>query len=185
MCLHFRGVAGMRQCPKRATKLTTTRDDSQAMIKSQSKRYYIFGLFRVDITERLLFGERGVVPLTPKAFDTLMVLIENSKHVLSKDELMQMVWPDSFVEENNLAQNISALRKALGETSGGQKYIETMPKRGYRFVADVRESAVEAGGGPQTWPDNRMQPGSSERPQRKGSPFSREVVIIGRAIDFK
>jgi pimeloyl-ACP methyl ester carboxylesterase/DNA-binding winged helix-turn-helix (wHTH) protein len=110
------------------------------MMQAQSKRFYIFGLFRLDVTERLLFGQQGVVSLTPKAFDTLLILVENSGHVLSKNELMEKVWPDSFVEENNLAQNISMLRKALGEESGGQKYIETVSKRGYRFVADVRES---------------------------------------------
>jgi DNA-binding winged helix-turn-helix (wHTH) protein/pimeloyl-ACP methyl ester carboxylesterase len=114
----------------------------------QSKCFYVFGAFRIDVTERILFGEKGFVPLTPKAFDTLLVLVENSGHVISKDDLMAQVWPDSFVEENNLAQNISALRKALGEESGGQKYIETVPRRGYRFVADVKESWTgEAGQG--------------------------------------
>jgi DNA-binding winged helix-turn-helix (wHTH) protein len=106
----------------------------------QPKRIYVFGPFRVDVAERVLSGEKGVVPLTPKAFDTLLVLIENSGHVLSKEELMEKVWPDSFVEENNLAQNISALRKALGGEGGGQKVIETVPKRGYRFIADVKEA---------------------------------------------
>ena len=110
------------------------------MMKAQAKRFYLFEVFRVDVGERILFSDKGVVPLTPKVFDTLLIMIEHSGHVLSKEELMEKVWPDSFVEENNLAQNISALRKALGEEAGGQKYIETVPKRGYRFVADVRES---------------------------------------------
>src|SRR5215210_3886603 len=105
------------------------------MMKDQAKRFYEFGVFRVDVAERVLFGEKGVVPLTPKAFDTLLVLVENSGHVLGKEELMQKVWPDSFVEENNLAQNISLLRKILSTGGHGQKYIETVPKRGYRFVA--------------------------------------------------
>ena len=111
----------------------------KAMKKAQRKSYYEFGDFRIDVSERLLFNEQGIVPLTPKAFDTLLVLVENSGHVLSKEELMARVWPDSFVEENNLAQNISMLRKALGEEAGGRKVIETLPKRGYRFVALVRE----------------------------------------------
>jgi pimeloyl-ACP methyl ester carboxylesterase/DNA-binding winged helix-turn-helix (wHTH) protein len=110
------------------------------MMSKQTKRFYVFGVFRIDVTERVLFGGKGVVSLTPKAFDTLLVLVENSGHVLSKEELMEKVWPDSFVEENNLAQNISALRKALDEEGvRPQKYIETVPKRGYRFIADVRE----------------------------------------------
>lgn len=101
------------------------------------KRFYLFGLFRIDVTERVLLGENGSIPLTPKAFDTLFVLVQNSGHVLTTEELMTQVWPDSFVEENNLAQNISALRKVLG--AGGGKLIETVPKRGYRFAADVQE----------------------------------------------
>jgi pimeloyl-ACP methyl ester carboxylesterase/DNA-binding winged helix-turn-helix (wHTH) protein len=109
------------------------------MMKGQCKHTYSFGAFHIDARERLLFGEKGVVALTPKAFDTLLVLVEQSGHVLSKDELMARVWPDSFVEENNLAQNISVLRKALGEETSGQKYIETVPRRGYRFVAEVTE----------------------------------------------
>jgi pimeloyl-ACP methyl ester carboxylesterase/DNA-binding winged helix-turn-helix (wHTH) protein len=113
-------------------------------MKAQAKLFYVFGIFRIDVTERILFKEKKVVPLTPKVFDTLLFLVENSGHMLGKEELIEKVWPDSFVEENNLAQNISTLRKALGEGVGGTKYIETVPKRGYRFVADVRE-ALEGG----------------------------------------
>jgi pimeloyl-ACP methyl ester carboxylesterase/DNA-binding winged helix-turn-helix (wHTH) protein len=108
------------------------------MMSRPGKRFYSFDAFRVDPIERLLFKEDREVPLTPKVFDTLLVLLENSSHVLTKQELMQQVWPDSFVEENNLAQNISILRKALGE-----QYIQTVPKRGYRFVAPVRVSHDE------------------------------------------
>ncbi|MBV9210654.1 MAG: alpha/beta fold hydrolase, partial [Acidobacteria bacterium] len=105
----------------------------------QTGHLYEFGSFRVDPSERLLLCGEEVISLTPKVFDTLLVLIENSGHVLGKEELMQKVWPDSYVEENNLAQNISILRKVLGEQAGGLKIIETVPKRGYRFVAQVRE----------------------------------------------
>ena len=108
------------------------------MMSRPAKRFYSFGAFRVDPAERLLFKDGREVPLTPKVFDTLLVLIENCSRVLTKQELMQKVWPDSFVEENNLAQNISTLRKALGED-----LIQTIPKRGYRFVADVRLSQAE------------------------------------------
>jgi pimeloyl-ACP methyl ester carboxylesterase/DNA-binding winged helix-turn-helix (wHTH) protein len=109
------------------------------------KRFYLFDGFRVDVSERLLFKESREVPLTPKVFDTLLVLLENSSHVLTKKELMEQVWPDSFVEENNLAQNISILRKALGEGKQGEHYIQTVPKRGYRFVADVSSTGDEEG----------------------------------------
>jgi len=112
------------------------------MRKGQPKRFYVFGVFRIDVTERVLLGEKGPIPLTPKAFDLLLCLVENTGHVLAKDELMQEVWPDSFVEENNLAQNISTLRKAL--EAGGEKFIETVPRRGYRFAAAVSEIEDEA-----------------------------------------
>ena len=102
------------------------------MMNLPAKRFYSFDAFRVDPDERLLFKEDREIPLTPKVFDTLLALLENSSHVLTKKELMQKVWPDSFVEENNLAQNISLLRKVLGGS-----YIQTIPKRGYRFVGDV------------------------------------------------
>ena len=108
-----------------------------------TQRFYIFDGFRVDAAERLLFKENREVALTPKVFDTLLVLLENSSHVLTKKELMEKVWPDSFVEENNLAQNISILRKALGEGKEGDQYIQTVPKRGYRFVGDVSTSGGE------------------------------------------
>src|SRR6476646_12153941 len=107
------------------------------MMSRPGKRCYSFDAFRVDPGERLLFKGDRQVPLTPKVFDTLLVLLENSSHVLTKQELMQQVWPDSFVEENNLAQNISILRKALGEGKEGEQYIQTVPKRGYRFVGNV------------------------------------------------
>ncbi len=104
-----------------------------------TKHFYEFGPFRLDPVEGLLLRDGQAVALTPKAFDTLRVLIESSGHVLGKDELMSRVWPDSYVEETNLAQHISALRKVLGEREQGGQYIETVPKRGYRFVAQVRE----------------------------------------------
>jgi eukaryotic-like serine/threonine-protein kinase len=101
------------------------------------KALYEFGKFRCDPGERLLLCEGKPVSLSPKSFEVLVVLIQNNGRLLTKDELMQQVWPDSFVEESNLTVNISSLRRALGETPGGQQYIETVPKLGYRFVAPV------------------------------------------------
>lgn len=103
---------------------------------------YEFGRFRVNCAERQLLRGDQPVALASKVFDTLLVLIQHSGHVLKKDELMRAVWPDGFVEEVNLAHNISVLRKALsaGEDNGAQTYIETVPRIGYRFVARVIES---------------------------------------------
>src|SRR5215467_689272 len=100
---------------------------------------YEFGPFRLDPGERRLSREGQPISLRAKIFDTLCVLVEAHGHLVDKDELIHCVWPDAVVEEGNLAHNISALRKALGEPATGQKYVETVPGRGYRFVAEVSE----------------------------------------------
>lgn len=111
---------------------------------AQPPSLYEFGPFCVDTRERLLWRNTEVVPLTPKVFDILMVLIQNCGHIMSKDEMIRLVWPDSAVEESNLSRNISTLRKALGDGPGEHRYIETIPWRGYRFVAGVREACDES-----------------------------------------
>ena len=98
---------------------------------------YEFGPFRLDTAKRLLLRDEQVVPLTPKTFEILAALVENSDRVLEKSELMSTVWPDSFVEESNLTQSVSLLRKALGENPADHRFIVTVPGRGYRFVAGV------------------------------------------------
>src|SRR3712207_8079779 len=100
------------------------------------KRLYEFGPFRLDPAERVLTRGGQPVPLTPKAFDLLVVLVENGGHLLGKKDLMGAGWPDSFVEEGNLTFTISSLRKALGEDPKEPQYIENVPPSGYRFVAD-------------------------------------------------
>src|SRR5262245_32564980 len=107
----------------------------------QPKQIYEFGPYRLDAAERLLSRGGEVVPLQPKAFDLLLALVERPGRLLEKDELMKVVWPDTVVEEVNLANNISILRKTLG--ANGQQFIETVPKRGYRFVADVNKVEEE------------------------------------------
>ncbi|MEP7336590.1 MAG: winged helix-turn-helix domain-containing protein [Acidobacteriota bacterium] len=104
----------------------------------QSKPGYEFGPFHLDVEDRLLLRDGRVVPLPPKVFDTLLVLIANRGRILGKDELMQTLWPETFVEESNLTQNISQIRRALGSDTSEMQYIETIPKRGYRFVAEVQ-----------------------------------------------
>src|SRR5580704_12338204 len=109
----------------------------------QPRHLFEFGRFRLDRTERFLFQDGAAVPLSPRLFDTLLVLVENRGHVVQKNDLMQKVWNDVAVEENNLTQSISALRKILGDNVDGPKFIETIPKRGYRFVAPVKEVSEE------------------------------------------
>src|SRR5579871_5204238 len=106
-------------------------------------RVYGFGDFRLDTGKRLLMGCEGTpVSLNPKAYDTLAYLVEHAGAVVYKDELMQAIWPETAVEENNLTQNISQLRRALGEGHGEHRYIATVPGRGYQLVAGVK--AAEA-----------------------------------------
>src|SRR5919202_924956 len=109
------------------------------MKSMRAKHLYEFGPFRLDAAEHQLLRDGERVPLTPKAFETLLVLVQNNGHLVAKDELMKEVWPDSFVEEANLDGYISKLRKVLGEGRAGREYIETVPKLGYRFDAGVKE----------------------------------------------
>ena len=112
---------------------------------TSDKRCYEFGSFRLDAAEYTLLRDGQVIPLTPKVFETLLVLVENGGHVVGKDELYKRVWQDAFVEETNLTKNISILRKILSEGDAEISFIETVPKRGYRFVVPVRKSVSEYG----------------------------------------
>lgn len=105
---------------------------------------YEFGPYRLDVAERQLLRSGSSLPLAPKVFDTLVVLVENHGKLLTKDALLRTIWRDTFVEEATLARNVSDLRKALGEGAGNQKYIETVPKVGYRFVAQVKSFSDSA-----------------------------------------
>src|ERR1700735_2589592 len=99
---------------------------------------YQFGPFRVDADKELLLRDEETVPLAPKAFQILLVLMRHGKQVVTKDDLMKSVWPDTFVEEANLSRNIFLLRKALGESKQYRQLIFTVPARGYRFAEDVK-----------------------------------------------
>lgn len=108
-------------------------------MQAQAKRIYEFGPFRLHGSEGVLLRDDRAVPLTPKVFDTLLLLVENSGHLVLKEEIMTRLWPDSFVDEVNVNRNISTLRRALADSPRDPVYIETIPKRGYRFVANVVE----------------------------------------------
>lgn len=114
------------------------------MVK-KTKRFFDFGRFRLDQVERVLLADGHPVSLTPKAFETLLELLQNTGHILEKEELLKGVWPDTFVEEGNLVQNISTLRKVLGEAPDGSAYIETIPRRGYRFAGAVLNTDYDPG----------------------------------------
>ncbi len=150
---------------------------------------YQFGRFCLNPAERTLLREGESVALTPKVFEILLALVENGGQLVEKDNLMKRVWPDTFVEEGNLTQNISLLRKALGETPNGPQFIETVPRRGYRFVAAVSKDTNGRNGSAK--PDAGASPGS----QSKAAPAeissatqllhrlpNRTLVITGCAI---
>src|SRR5215831_1344688 len=118
-------------------------------MSQQSNVRYEFGPYQLDPAQQLLAEGAKRVALTPKAFQILLVLVESQGQIVSKDELFQKVWPDTFVEEATLAQNVFTLRKQLKDDRETALYIETIPKRGYRFVAPVTEiaSALPHGSG--------------------------------------
>ena len=112
-------------------------------MKAESSNVLAFGDFHLDLEERLLLrSDRTEVPLTPRVFETLRYLVEHSGRLLDKELIMEAVWPDCVVEENNLAQNISTLRRIFGDTPGCQRYIATVPGRGYRFIAEVHHETA-------------------------------------------
>src|SRR5918997_1353242 len=105
-----------------------------------SRTIYRFDCFHLDSADRLLYRSGELVPLPPKILDTLLILVTNSGHVVTKEELTRQLWPDTFVGDGTLTQNISLLRKALGD---GATWIENHPRRGYRFTADVQQETAE------------------------------------------
>lgn len=123
---------------------------------------YEFADFRLDAEKRLLWRADAEVPLTPRVFQTLLYLVEHHDTVLDKERLMEAVWPDSIVEENNLTQNISTLRRVFGETPGSRQYIATVPGRGYRFVAKIKTHEADAGPQPQGIPEAAIAPAAKK-----------------------
>src|SRR5262245_12224599 len=105
---------------------------------------YSFGPFRLEVRERRLWRDGELIPLRGKVFDTLSVLVENAGRLVTKQELLEAVWPETTVEENNLNHNVSVLRKALGEEATSQRYIETVPRVGYRFASPVESGDPHA-----------------------------------------
>ena len=113
------------------------------MQQPTAKYSYEFDGFRLDVSEKNLSRDAAVIPLTPKVFDTLQIFVENAGRLLEKEFLMQEIWRGSFVEENSLASNIKTLRKVLGDSASEPRFIETVPRRGYRFIAEVKKISPE------------------------------------------
>src|SRR4029079_3539404 len=108
-----------------------------------ANKIFEFGPYRLDTSERVLLREGQPVPLTLKAFDVLLMLVENNGHIVEKDELMNRVWAGRFVEAGNTKVTWAMVRKALEDNQNGHRYVETVPRRGYRFVAEVKNITEE------------------------------------------
>ena len=130
-----------------------------------------FGSYRIDLGQKLLFSGTDIVPLAPKAFETLLALVEEAGRVVEKEALLKRVWPDTFVEEGSLARNVSILRKVLGQNAEDQTFIETIPKRGYRFVAPVTRSGST---GPV---EHAPAPVPSREPERSKGPTGAQMDL--------
>jgi DNA-binding winged helix-turn-helix (wHTH) protein len=143
-CLHIRhdlrSLCTLPQVSKESLQeaIRNSQDLFGQAIAMETKKLYEFGPFRLDPDRFVLLRDSEPVSLPPKAFETLLVLVQHSDTVVLKDDLMKLVWPDTFVEESNLAQNIFVLRKALAQAAGDHRYILTVPGRGYRFTERVR-----------------------------------------------
>ncbi|MBA2380148.1 MAG: winged helix-turn-helix domain-containing protein [Blastocatellia bacterium] len=136
----------------------------------------IFGRFVVDLYERKLFSDGVAVPISPKSYDLLLYFAENSGEILEKARLMDAVWPDSFVEEGNLSFTVGQLRKALGDNIQSPLYIETIPRRGYRFIAPVER---QSSAGPQTEPTEHLEQAPAIAPAPAGR---RTFAVAGGAM---
>ncbi len=123
--------------------MSTTNQFQQGLPRQSCPTSYQFGPFVLDTIQHILLKKGKPVALTPKTFDTLVLMVQNSGRMLSKEEMMQTLWPDSFVEESNLTQQISMIRRALRESASSPRYIATVPSRGYRFIAEVRNAVEE------------------------------------------
>jgi DNA-binding winged helix-turn-helix (wHTH) protein/TolB-like protein/tetratricopeptide (TPR) repeat protein len=149
----------------------------------QPKPIYEFGPYRLDAAEHLLSRDGETVPLQPKVFDLLLVMVERHGRLLEKDELIKAVWPDTVVEEANLANNISILRKTIGEN--GRQYIETAPKRGYRFVAEVREVGSDGLAPTAQLPiavEEKVENIEEAAARQKWAPWRKATTIAGVAL---
>src|SRR5215470_4349182 len=145
-------------------------------MSQSSIRLYEFGAFRLDATERVLWRGEEMIALPPKVFDTLWMLVKEGGRVVSKSELMEAIWADAIVEESNLSQNIYMLRRALGVDELGRQFIETIPRRGYRFAVPVRLLDEAPNNGPndsQAFAATQAAPGpSSATPKKEFRPRS-------------
>jgi len=132
-------------------------------MNQNAKEFYEFGPFQLDPQESLLLCKGSPIHLAPKLFEVLLVLVRNAGSLVDKDALLGQIWPDSFVEEGNLTKNVHLLRRMLEEGGGTAGYIETVPKRGYRFTGTVKKYPAR----PSSAPSVVQAPGAGLQPRIK------------------
>ena len=152
---------------------------------SPSRHVYAFGPYRLDQPEHRLLRDEQTIPLSPKAFDLLVALVSRAGHLVTKEQLLQEVWPGTFVEEANLSYTVSLLRKALGDEREPHRYVETVPKRGYRFIGVI--DGARTGNRTQNVSTSRCR-SSGRRPylqaSRRQSSLPRQVTVRSSAGTF-
>jgi len=148
----------------------------------KSKHLYGFGSYRLDALERVLLRDGQPITLPPKDLETLLVLVERAGHIVEKEELLEKVWPGVFVEEGNLARHIFNLRQVLGDSPDGRKYIETVPKRGYRFVAVVHEDSQPAAPHPTTLPASEQAKSAVSAGQKRSLRLWPLALLVSLAV---
>ncbi len=148
------------------------------------KHFYQFKSFRLDVEERRLIHGGETLPLTPKVFDLLAALVTRAGHLVEREELLQIIWTDSFVEEANITRAVHTLRKTLGKDENGNKFIETVAKKGYRFVAEVTENYEQIPQKIKTDNGNYLSFSNSEKVTLHNNLFSELTSLIGRTVEL-
>lgn len=174
---HFRSLS----CPFRwhfSGRINALFQPWAGAVPVQQNRVYRFAGCELDVRERRLFAHGQPVTLTPKVFDTLALLVERAGHAVSKDELMAALWPRGFVHESNLTKHIWLIRRALGDDGGESRFIETVPKLGYRFIAPVDSSVAPAPSSDESAADEESAAASTASPNHRGL-FRRGWAVAG------
>src|SRR6266704_2447894 len=151
--------------------------------------FYKFGEFIVDGDQKVLLRNDSPLPLAPKVFDTLLILVDSGGRIVEKEQLMSRLWPDSFVEESNLTFNIQQLRKALGDSARQPRFIETVARRGYRFIAEVKENSPDIAAKTESNEIRSIYPpatagGSDRAPKRSYLSMAALAIVMVGSIAF-
>jgi DNA-binding winged helix-turn-helix (wHTH) protein len=151
-----------------------------SLINAASAQEYWFGPFRLDVAKRRVWRGDRLVPLTRKASDTLLALLQQAGQVVDKENLLQTVWPNTFITEETLTQNIATIRRALGDSTERPEYIATIPRRGYQFIGVVRSGSAD--GASPTTTSVGLEVDSTRDARQLAAPAHQRRLLIGGAL---